>query len=345
MRLLIITQKVDKEDPILGFFHNWILELSKKIEKISVICLQKGKYDLPENVKIYSLGKEHGGNKVKYIKNFFNLILNLRKEYNSVFVHMNQEYVLLGGPFWKIMRKKIFLWRNHPSGNFFTVIAVWLSDKVFCTSRFAFVVKYEETSLMPVGIDTERFTINDLGLKKKNSILFLGRVSPIKRPGLLIEALNILKNRGVDFVCDFYGSPLSKDEGYFNALKKRTAELGLNKQINFYKAVANYETPKIYNEHDIFVNLTPTGSFDKTILEAAACGCVLVTTNQSLSGEIDGRMIVEKEGSEDIAEKMNFWLNIEEEEKKKASDRLQKYVLKNHSLDVLIEKLCTIIKK
>ena len=107
----------------------------------------------------------------------------------------------------------------------------------------------------------------------------------------------------------------------------------------------NRETPKIYSEHEIFVNLTPSGSFDKTILEAAACGCVLVIANKSLSGEIDQRIIVKKETPDDIAESINFWLNTRGEEKIAVSNKLQKYVLEKHSLNVLIEKLCTKIKK
>ena len=89
MNLLILTQKVNKNDPILGFFHQWIEEFSNRFEKVTVICLQKGEYNLPSNVKVYSLGKESGKSKIKYVKNFFNLILGLNREYDSVFIHMN----------------------------------------------------------------------------------------------------------------------------------------------------------------------------------------------------------------------------------------------------------------
>ena len=57
MRLLIITQKVDEDDPILGFFRRWIIEFSKHFEAVTVICLEEGKHVLPSNVKILSLEK------------------------------------------------------------------------------------------------------------------------------------------------------------------------------------------------------------------------------------------------------------------------------------------------
>lgn len=55
---MIVTQKVDVNDPILGFFHRWVEEFAKHFERITVICLQKGEYNLPANVKVFSLGKE-----------------------------------------------------------------------------------------------------------------------------------------------------------------------------------------------------------------------------------------------------------------------------------------------
>src|SRR3954464_15352498 len=99
MRLLIFTQKVDRYDPVLGFFYPWLEEFSKRFESIVVVCLEKGEHTLPSNVKVLSLGKEDGVSKYIYLKNFYKYIWNERNNYDKVFVHMNQEYVLLGGLF------------------------------------------------------------------------------------------------------------------------------------------------------------------------------------------------------------------------------------------------------
>ena len=57
MKLLIITQKVDENDQLLGFFIDWIRLFSEKFERIIIICLEKGVFELPENVEVISLGK------------------------------------------------------------------------------------------------------------------------------------------------------------------------------------------------------------------------------------------------------------------------------------------------
>lgn len=344
MRLLIITQKVDKNDPVLGFFHNWVLKLSQKFEFITVVCLQKGESNLPNNVKVFSLGKEGGESKIKYITNFYKYIWNERRNYDAVFVHMNQEYVLLGGLFWKLLGKKVYMWRNHPHGSLLTRMAVFLSDRVFCTSPYSYTARFAKTDLMPVGIDLDMFKIRNEKLKKENSILFLSRIAPIKKPDLLIEALNILKKDGTSFSCDFYGDALPKDQDYLNALKNKAREYELGDQVKFNNPVRTAINPEIYNEYNIFINLTPSGSLDKTILEAGASGCMLVILNDYFKGIFPNEMIA-NDDAVDVASKIKFFLGLDEETRNEISDKIQKYVLENHSLNALIEKLCITIKR
>src|SRR5437899_240970 len=109
MKLLIITQSVDLENPVLGFFHRWLIEFAKNYERVTIICLEEGKHDLPENVKVLSLGKEsekseqdsmsknQSPRKLRYIGRFYKYIWQRRKNYDAVFVHMNPIYVVLGG--------------------------------------------------------------------------------------------------------------------------------------------------------------------------------------------------------------------------------------------------------
>jgi hypothetical protein len=58
MKLLIVTQRVDRRDPILGFFHRWIMEFAGQCEQVIAIGQAKGSFDLPGNVIVVCLGKE-----------------------------------------------------------------------------------------------------------------------------------------------------------------------------------------------------------------------------------------------------------------------------------------------
>ena len=68
--LLIITQRVDDGDDLLGFFVDWLREFSKKFDKVFVITLTKSHYDLPSNIHVYSLGKERNNSKIARVFNF-----------------------------------------------------------------------------------------------------------------------------------------------------------------------------------------------------------------------------------------------------------------------------------
>ncbi len=329
MKLLIFTQKVDINDDILGFFHGWILEFAKHYEKVIVFCLYKGVYDLPENVKVLSLGKEEGVSKFKYILNFYKYIWSERNNYDKVFVHMNQEYVLLGGFLWKILNKDVSMWRNHPTGGILTKLAIFLCDKTFCTSKFSFTAKFKKNKIMPVGIDTEKFKINSSLQREKRSILSIGRIDPIKKINLLIEAS---KKIDIDFVLNIYGKGNNK---YVENLKREVKDLG--QKVVFHGSIPNHDTPRIYNQNQIFVNLTKSGSFDKTILEAMACGCLPLVCNESLRDILDDRFIFNDVS--DLSKKIVFLINISDLERDKNIGKFKKYVEDRHSLNKLAEKI------
>jgi glycosyltransferase involved in cell wall biosynthesis len=277
MRLLILTQKVDKNDPILGFFHRWVEEFAKNCEVVIVICLEKGEYHLPENVQVFSLGKERGISRFKYVRNFYKYIIKEKENYDSVFVHMNQEYVILGGLLWKFWQKKIYLWRNHAYGNLVTDIAITLSDKVFFTSSRSYTARSKKAVKMPAGIDTDFFKPNDK-MRKSKTILFLGRISPVKR---VLEFIELLKGQNFSYAT-IVGNALPKDLEYEKLVREKVFQYDLDDRVKFVGAVSKEEALKLYQSHERYVNMTLAGSLDKTILEAASCGTQVMVENPDL---------------------------------------------------------------
>lgn len=339
MRLLIITQKIDINDDILGFFHRWLEKFAEKFEKIIAICLQKGEYNLPANVKVLSLRKEKGKSKLKYIWNFYKYILVERKQYDAVFVHMNQEYVLFGSLFWKLLDKNIFMWRNHRKGNIFTRIAVIFCSKVFYTSEFSFTARFKKSKIMPVGIDIKNFQFPILNFKSGNNILSLGRISPVKNIHILIEAINILSQKGMDFILNIVGEPTEKDDEYFKKIKEIAKNLEDEGKIKFFGKTPNYKTPEIYAQNSIFVNLTKSGSMDKTILEAMAAGLIVLVCNKSFENIVPKEFIFEEDNVQNLAEKIEYALKTPQNKKDALTRQLRKWVEEKHGLDLLISKL------
>lgn len=284
MRLLVFTQKIDRNDPVLGFFHSWVIEFSGRCETIEVICLEKGIFDFPKNVTVYSLGKEGGIPKWRYITNLYRYLSLISGSYDRVFVHMNQEYILLAGIYWKIKGIPVYMWRNHPAGSFLTKIAIALSKKVFCTSKSSFTAKFPKTVIMPAGIDTNTFRSIPSIVRKRYSVCMVGRISPIKHIDKALESVNLLLSKGVQVSLDIIGPVLDRDLTYMEGLKKYVQENNMGNSVSFHKAVSPYKLPEIYSSYEICLNLTDSGSFDKTVIEASGCGAVPLVSNSSFSG-------------------------------------------------------------
>jgi glycosyltransferase involved in cell wall biosynthesis len=342
-RLLILAQSVDEDDIFLGFFAGWLRALAPRFESVHVVCLREGAHDLPDNVSVHSLGKESGASRLKYLARFYRYIWTLRGEYDAVFVHMNQEYVLLGGVPWKLLGKRVYLWRNHQVGSYLTTIAAFFCTKVFCTSRFSYTARFRKTILMPLGIDTQLYRPVSGVERPPRSILFLARLMPSKRPDLLLEALGELAKRGVGFRASFYGSPLPRDTALVEKLKHRTRELGLEEKVAFSPGQPHAAGPAIMSAHEIFVNLAESGMYDKTIFEAAACGCIVLAASKDFAHEVGDERFTFAQDGRDLADKLEALLALAGAEREKAVHAFKNLADRN-SLKTLTAQLAEEMK-
>lgn len=346
LRALICTQVVDLDDPVLGFFHHWIEMLADRADSIVVICLKQGRTSLPPSVKVISLGKESGASRLKYLWRFYISIWDERHNYDTVFVHMNEIYVLLAGWWWRLTGKRINLWRNHPQGSWMTPLTVALSNHVFCTSPQSYTARYSKTERMPAGIDTEIFR-PIVGIERQpGSILFLSRISPIKHPEVLIQALAELKGQGeLDWRASLVGDPLPTDQGYYIKLRSMVNSMGLKELVRFLPSITQVQAPALYSAAGIFVNCTPSGSFDKTVLEALACGCRVVASNRGFADLLDERYLFADSDPKDLARKIRALSQTPSNQADVERERLRRQVIEKHALAGLIEKLIERLRK
>ncbi len=339
MKLLILTQIVDREDPFLGFVHTWLEAFATKFEKITVICLKEGKHDLPENIEVYSLGKEEGGSRLKYVRRFLCYIWKFRKEYEGVFVHMNHEYVVLGGWLWRLMGKRVTLWRNHFEKKLLVDIAAPFCHTIFCTSKYSYTAKFKKTVLMPVGVPEQVFPLGDMEDREPSSILSFGRISPAKKTEQLIEALSVLRDRSVAFTATICGDALPELRDYETMLHDKVKELGLEEQVTFIPGISFEKVPELYKKYMISVNQTESGSYDKTIFEAMLSGTLSLSCNENLKGEIDDIFLFTEDSVKELADHLEQLLLLPDYEKKQKGEELRSYALENHSLSSLVEKV------
>ena len=370
MRLLIVTQKIDAHDAVLGFMHGWVAEFARQAEQVTVICLQKGEVNLPENVRVFSLGKEKTElritnyelwKRVKYSWRFVRYIIRTRHEYGAVFVHMNPEYVVLGGIFWKFFGKKVTLWYAHKSLPWHLRVALLFTDIVFTSTKSGFRLPSKKVKVIGQGIDTNRFKIparttvqsgrQDLRFKqeeKRFKIVSVGRITPAKDYDTLIEAIGIACEKiSEPFSVSIIGpTSLSSDVVYLERLKEKVQEKKLTGIVEFVGPVANRDLPEVLAGFDLFVNMGHTGSMDKAVPEAMASGLPVLTCNEAFKdvlGPFTDDLMYSKGDAKALAEKIVTIIKMAETERKKVGEALREIVIRDHSLESFVTKIISTI--
>jgi glycosyltransferase involved in cell wall biosynthesis len=345
MRLLIITQKVDKNDPDLEFFHRWLEEFSKRVEQVIVISLMKGKYNLPENVEVLSLGKEDGKGKIEYLRRFYFYIWTRRRGYDAVFVHMNPEYIIFGGLLWHFLGKHISLWYVHRQSNLKLKIAEKFSDIIFTSAKESFTIKSSKVVYVGHGVDADRFIYVPRDILKPFSMLYVGRITRIKNIDVIFRGLRNLLDAGVAVRSLVLAGEVvtSDDRMYEKELLELISRLDIENYIDWRGPVKNHEMLNVYADATVTVNASPDGGMDKVVLEALFVGRPTFFSNKAFRGvygEYAELFNFKESDSLSLAEKITGYLKYSEQ-KENIVKKLSVRARGEYSVEKIIDKITT----
>jgi len=285
-KLVIICQKVDETDDLLGFFVGWLREFAKHFDQVEVITLGKGEYNLPENVCIHSLGKERGAHKWFWLPKMKWLLFRHTRGASAVFCHMSPIFAVIAWPFARLRGAKLVLWYLHRSVTLKLKLALRLVDTLVTADKASLNITSDKIVETGHGIDVERFVVSDRRYDisyRPLHILSVGRLSPIKDFGTLIRAATLLKERGRSVQVRIIGKAvMAADRAYERELRELIAEQGVSDIVELYGFVPYRDMPEQYAWADIVVGGTPKGGLDKAILEGMAAGCVPFTSNEAM---------------------------------------------------------------
>jgi len=356
LTLLMLTRKVDKDDAQAGFTYSWVKKLAQKTDRLKVICLEKGNLDnLPANVEVFSLGKERYLHYPRFFRrlilfwNFQKGSLKFIRKVDGVFCHMNPEYTILIAPYAKLFRKKIVTWYSHKAVNWKVRLINILADKIITPTKEGFGLESKKKLILGHGIDTDLF--KPAANKKKDKvfqIISVGRISPIKDYPTLIQTIEMIvkKQPSICLKVNIIGSPgLPHQQTYYDQLKKMVQEKNLETVVNFKGAIPNQQLPSYYQQADLSINLCPTGSPDKAVLESMACGLPVLVCNKTFVTDLGPyveKLLFKEKDPADLAEKI---LNLmKDSQLTEIGLFLREQVVKHHNLDNLVEKIIDVFR-
>lgn len=184
------------------------------------------------------------------------------------------------------------------------------------------------------GIDHDRFRIfseeeKQAGLKKlqtkypklqKNFILFVGQIQPRKNIGRLVEAFEKMGEAPQLVIAGGYG--WNNKEIY-----KRIDESPARENIILTGAVPDELLPALYANAEVFVLPSLQEGFGIPLIEAAACGAPLVTSNVSSMKEIafDTAVLIDPMNVSSIAEGITKALSEKDVLQKKSIELAKRF--------------------
>ncbi len=346
MKLLILTQAVDKTDSNLGFFHRWVEEFAAHCEQVTVICLRRGEYSFPSNVRVLSLGKEDGTNKLTRVFRFYSYVFEAKRNYDAVFVHMNAEYIVLGGWFWKRWGKKVSLWYAHKSVTRTLQFAMRFVDFVFTVAPESFKIASEKVRAVGHGIDTELFKPDIREPSLETRIITTGRIAGSKHLIEMLNVLDVLHERGTLFTFTIVGEPITpEEEKYAASLRAEIAKRPYHAKVYMRGAILHDNLPAVLNLQDIFLNFATTGNMDKAGLEALSTGVPVLSINENFKQLLQPfDLFVPSTHPALIAEAMQKYIGKSDREKSGIAATLRNIVVAEHSLSRLIPKILAVLE-
>ncbi len=346
MRLLVLTQVLDRDDPVLGFTHGWIEALARHVDRVVVAPLKAGVIDLPANVEVRSLGKEDGLGTAGVLGRFVREVgsLCLRRKVDAVLAHMVPRLAVYAAPFVLARDVPLFLWYTHKAVDWSLRAAEPLVRKAFTASERSFRLPSAKKVVTGHGIDTALFSPPPAGaLRPTHDVAVVGRIAPAKDPLTVVEAAGILAERRRPISVLFAGGTLlSEHDAYEREFERRIDELGVGEQIERLGPVPHPRIRDVFYRAPYFVTPSLTGSVDKTVLEAMACGRIVLTCNESFEevlGDLAPRLMFAPHDAHGLAARLAALIDLDPAERAGVSRRLIEVVRRDHDLDRLAARL------
>lgn len=346
----MMTPAVDPLDPGHGFIYTLVEQIARRVDKLYVVTLSH-KNGKPDGVaELYSLDTR----KTRLSKLFYlnRILLKLMPQVDVVFTHMYPIFPILVWPCARLFGKPIVMWRTHCHMNMMTRLDHALVNRVVTAVPESFAIKSPKVKVIGHSVELDKFSFRTESYVKDGPIILsVGRISPVKNYEVMIEAIHILvKTYGLkSSQLILVGGLASESKNYyFEKLKALAQERKIEKRCIFTGPVPFNKVAEFYQRAELFINATPTGSFDRVVLEAMASGNLPVVCNKAFLpflGEYGNLLVFRENNPQDLAKKIADLYGMRQEDKDRIRVFLRNMVETEHSFDARLSKLISVFKE
>lgn len=347
MKLLFITQIWDEGDSVLGFVPAWVRALHAVFTPITIIALRASPDRHSTEFPVYSLGKEKGKGRISKVWKFYRLVWKLRNSYDAVFVHMNPEYIILAGPLWRLMGKKVVLWYAHGTVTWKLRLASVFASRILTSTPEGCRINSKKLRIVGQAIDTVLFQSVQQANSQAIDLVVVGRVSASKGQYLTLQAVHELRKNGYYARLTIIGAPIyDKDYEYQHLCEDYIQKNELSSFITFTGAQSRAQLAHLLPTMSLCVNMSSTGSLDKAGLEALVSGVPVITANNAFRSVIAGitpELMLPKTELRGLVDAIRWYIALPQDRKMSIITALKNKVLHEHSLSTFAQRVADAI--
>lgn len=340
-KLVIFNLRVDPSSPILGASIDWIEGFKNHFEITDVVSTYVDKNFRLENTRILEIGGGSLGARFLAILKLFKFALFLipkRKEY-VVFHHMSPRTAVFPGILFKVFGINQGLWYSHSSRPLALKLAIRIVDYIFSSEKNSFPITSFKAHFVGHGISLKKFGDVQLTKRRSSSVLFLGRLSRIKNLHKLIDAVAMLEEK---IPITLIGPQSDKEylEELEKSASKKNVTLIIKDSVNHDEVSQNMQQFKYFYSG-------MEKSVDKSALEAAISGCLVLTTDlgtQDLSGMKEVWDNCATIDFQTVDKQIEFLENLGQKELASLQEIVRSEAIAKNNLEKNISQICAIME-
>src|SRR5437899_4834092 len=269
MKLVVITQRVDPDDPALGATVPMLGALAERVDELVVLTLAEREASLPENVRVKVIDAPNQA--LRGARFAAALMPELRPRPTAVLAHMSPIYAVLAAPLVRPLGIPLLLWCTHWRAARLLHLAERVSTRVLTVDTRSF--PFASTKVTPIGHGIDVSALPCVTPAEPLRLLALGRTSPAKGLDTIVAAARLA---GVEL--EVRGPSLTGEErAYRDALG-----------VPVEPPVARREIAAVYAAAGGLVNNMRSGALDKVVFEAAASCLPVLVSNPGFDLLVEG---------------------------------------------------------
>jgi glycosyltransferase involved in cell wall biosynthesis len=323
MKLVLITQRVDPDDPALGATVPMLRSLAARVDELVVLTLAARESSLPENVRVKVIAAPTQA--LRGARFAAALVPELRPRPVAVLAHMSPIYAVLAAPLVRPLRIPLLLWFTHWRSSRLLQLAERVSTGVLTVDRSSFPLS--SPKVIPIGHGIAVDALPCVEQEDRLRLLALGRTSPAKGLDTIVEAARLA---GVEL--ELRGPSLTGEErAYRDALG-----------VPVEPPVARREIAAVYAAAGALVNNMRSGALDKVVFEAAASCLPVLVSNPGFGSLVEGiepSLQFPQDDAEALAGRIRALSDAGPEARARIGRELRARVERDHSVDRWAERV------